>query len=60
MNADRAATNKRFHHEDREEHEVQKFDISISEPFVAFVRFVVTGDFLHCSLATVYCLLEKR
>ena len=28
--------------------------------FVLFVCFVVTGDFLHCSLATVYCLLEKR
>jgi hypothetical protein len=60
LNADRAATNKRFHHKDREEHEVQKFDIPIFEPFVVFVCFVVTGDFLHCSLATVYCLLDKR
>jgi hypothetical protein len=42
-----------FHHEDREEHEVQKY--KIDESFVAFVRFVVVKQkkFLSISIETL-------
>jgi hypothetical protein len=46
----RRAGRKDLHHEGHEEHEVKKFNMSISEPFV---RFVVMTQLLHC-------LLENR
>ncbi len=37
----------KFYHEGHEEHEVKKFKIFTSEPFVAFVFFVVRSKFLQ-------------
>jgi hypothetical protein len=38
--------------ESREQHEVEKFNMIISESFAYFVRFVVRRHFVHFSLET--------